>query len=219
MARRFLAASAALLLTCAAAFAQSAGGAAVAPGSIAPYVSNTQQSAREIAARQGRYFVFSTGNGGVTTAGGINVPAGDYLNVVACNVSTTKNVYVTLRIFDGNSTLAMVYGGIPSPAALSGTQVSVTAATTTTGTNTIAGGAASSVLQMTFGVGTTAVNNAAGNAVPSGVGYVYPATKNELNEIRIIPAGKCFGQYMYNVNTGVNAATVQMQYRMYEYEE
>ena len=217
--RRIIAASAAALLMCSAAFAQSAGGMATAPGTVAPYTGVTDMPTREIAARQGRYFVFSTGNGGVSTAGGMNVPSVNYLNIVACNVSATKTVFVTLRIFDSNSTVSMVYGGVPSPAALSGNQVVTTAAASTGGTNVIAGGAASSVLQMSYAVGTAPVNNAAGNAVPSGVGYVYAITKNELNEIRVIPPGKCFGQYMYNVNTGVGAAAVQMQYRMYEYEE
>lgn len=218
-----IASALALFLVSSAASAQSSGGGVpgLPLGSVpnAPYANQSAIVSREIAARQQRYFVFSTGNGGVSTAGGISVPPGDYLNVVSCNVSATKTSYVTLRIFDTSATVNLVYGGIASPAPLSGTQASVTAATTTTGTNVFVGGATSSVVTMTFGVGTTVVNNATANAVPSGVGYIYANTKNELNEMRVVPPGKCFGQYLYNLTAGLGGATSALQFRMYEYEE
>lgn len=203
---------------------------------VAPYATAVEIPTREIAGRQQRYFVFTTGNAGDFTKGGLAVPAGDYLNAYVCNISggtsgiASVNAFITERIFDSSGTVAVPYGGISSPVALTTAMTSATPASaspgtaagaygTTFGSNIVAGAAASPAIKMVYGVGTIPINNAAGNAVPSGVGYVYPSTKNELHELRIIPPQTCFGQYVAGLPAALGSTTYYEQFRFYGYME
>lgn len=136
---------------------------------------------------ENRMFVASTN---IFTVG-----AGSFLNVKFANAANSgKKLIVTKRRFDNNvlgGQMPVSYGGIASPADIVAPTIS------TTGSNLTVGGPTSTAALFTAKMEATRINNAAGNAVPTGSGYL--PTNGEplkLEEWRTVPPGTSFSNFI-----------------------
>lgn len=162
--------------------------------------------AKEQAIRDGRAFVFSTGL--------ISVGAGSFLNVRFENTGT-KRVVVFKRRFDNNvlgGASPLQYGGIAAPAPI------VAPSITSTGSNLVTGGSTATSLTMTAKMDSTRINNAAGNAVPTGAGFL-PTNGEPLKlvEWRILAPGQVFANYIVGAAAGLGSITCG--FTLYAWEE
>ena len=195
-------------------------------GPQVPLIDNDDERA---AFKNGREYVFTTGNNGVATSPGLSVAANSVLNSRICNASATRTWYIAAfgRFFDTSSTILTEYFGASNPDVLSTAQAATLTGCGATspntcnlsyGTNLLPGGAAQTDITFSFGVGS--VMTCGGTAcVPSGNGLIYPGTKNEISKPRAIPPGKCFGQTAVGQNNanGLGTAAAYFIFRAYLY--
>lgn len=176
------------------AFAQGlAAGAACSTGAPCPVTVNNAPTTLDFITADGRaqkVYVASTN----TLA-----PNGtSFLNAVFCNLAGSGQlITIVARRFDSDLVTGQIpvkFGGIPSPAAITSPSVSVF------GSNGYVGGAASTVGQLQAVVSTTRLNNAAGNATPTGTGVIpsggESAMLNQPAEYKYLAPGLCFGQFI-----------------------
>ncbi|MDH2313338.1 hypothetical protein [Methylobacterium brachiatum] len=164
---------------------------------------------REAAIRAGRAFVFSTGL--------FQVAAGNYLNARVENLAGSgRRVVIYKRRFDNNvigGSAPLSYGGISAPAPI------VAPAITSSGSNLITSGSASSALVLTAAMGAARINNAAGNATPTAQGFL-PTNGEPLKlvEWRILLPGQAFANYIGGAGGGL-AAAATCGFTFYAWEE
>ncbi|GJD92918.1 hypothetical protein [Methylobacterium iners] len=148
---------------------------------------------REQALFEGRYFVFTTGE---QTLG-----SSQFLNVVMSNPANSgKRHIITKRRFDnsvvsGNAPLS--YGGIALPVLYA---TGTTGLVTSNGSNLTRDGVnprPASLLTLQALVSATRLNNAAGNANPTGAGRLATGgMPTKLEESFILMPGTTFGQFI-----------------------
>ena len=148
---------------------------------------------KEQALREGRYFVFSTGEQVLASS--------QFLNILIANpVGSSKRLIVTRRRFDNNvigGQTPLAYGGIALPAMYAaGTAGLITSNGSNLLRDAVAPRAPSAMMMQAL-VSATRINNAAGNATPTGSGRL--ATNGEptkLEEWFILMPGTTYGQYI-----------------------
>lgn len=152
------------------------------------FVNGPVHNAVEEAIRAGRSFSASTS---IQT-----VSAGNYLNSRLCNPAGSNVIaYVYQRRMDNGTTGATEYYGVANPLALTGTVATVAPS------NFITGGV-SSALSMTWGMSTSRLDSSPSTASPIG-GVAVPTSGTNIDNMRVVPPGACFGHFMGGAGGGL----------------
>lgn len=144
----------------------------------------------------GDAYVFSTTTNGSIPA----IAAGNFLNIIVKNNNPTRKVMLFERRFDNNvmyNSTCVVYGGIPNPV-LPGNAI-----LTSAGSNLNDAYGPSPDIVLTSGVYNTRLDNAAGNAVPSSMGYLPVGDVLRLVQPRILGPNKSFGMFVAGQASGL----------------